>query len=255
MERKDRIIWVDALNIIACMGVLLLHCTNGQVHGFNGTISADWAIGLFTHSFFLWPVNVFFMLSGFTLIRQNIHMGGVIPFYKKRLNRLLVPVLFWNTFYMAMDLAIKWHKGLDMESPISIVEKFLSFQYNSFMWFFVPLIVIYLSLPFLSVFVLNAPRELLKIFIVIGVILNCIAPLHSDFSSRMEFTDIYLFGTRFLLFVVAGYYFGTYSISVSTRKRLYILSLIFLPLMIIGTIFLQFNIPSHYKYFIRKPPI
>ena len=76
MKTKDRIIWVDALNIVACMGVLLLHSTNGQVHRFDGNVSIEWIIGLFPHGFFLWPVNVFFMLSGFTLIRQNTYQGG-----------------------------------------------------------------------------------------------------------------------------------------------------------------------------------
>lgn len=69
MENK-RLIWIDVLNIVACAGVLLLHCTNGQVHGFSGTPSADWYIGLTTHSFFLWPVDVFFMISGFTLVNH-----------------------------------------------------------------------------------------------------------------------------------------------------------------------------------------
>lgn len=34
METK-RIIWIDALNIVACAGALLLHCTNEQVHNFQ----------------------------------------------------------------------------------------------------------------------------------------------------------------------------------------------------------------------------
>ena len=82
MEIK-RLVWIDVLNIIACAGVLLLHCTNDQVHGFSGTPSADWFIGLTTHSFFLWPVNVFFMISGFTLTSHlaltdynNFFLGG-----------------------------------------------------------------------------------------------------------------------------------------------------------------------------------
>lgn len=69
---KERLIWLDLLNIVACAGVLLLHCTNGEVHHFSGTLSANWFIGLITHSFFLWPVNVFFMISGFTLIYPSI---------------------------------------------------------------------------------------------------------------------------------------------------------------------------------------
>lgn len=76
MDSK-RIIWIDILNIVACMGVLLLHSTNREVHHFTGEISLNWIIGLCTHSFMLWPVNVFFMLSGFTLIKSPIiEQGG-----------------------------------------------------------------------------------------------------------------------------------------------------------------------------------
>lgn len=84
--KKQRIVWIDVLNIVACAGVLLLHCTNKEVHNFSGTLSVNWLIGLFTHSFVLWPVNVFFMLSGFTLMRKaliiNDKLGGKIILYK-----------------------------------------------------------------------------------------------------------------------------------------------------------------------------
>lgn len=39
--KKERWIWIDLLNIVACAGVLLLHCTNGEVHHFSGYPSAD----------------------------------------------------------------------------------------------------------------------------------------------------------------------------------------------------------------------
>lgn len=33
MDKKiQRVVWVDALNVVACMSVLLLHCTNAEVH-------------------------------------------------------------------------------------------------------------------------------------------------------------------------------------------------------------------------------
>lgn len=28
---KERLIWIDLLNIVSCAGVLLLHCTNEEV--------------------------------------------------------------------------------------------------------------------------------------------------------------------------------------------------------------------------------
>lgn len=76
IEKKKRIVWIDILNIIACMGVVLLHSTNTELHNFKGEISLNWCLGLFTHSFFLWPVDVFFMLSGYTLIHKSLLVSG-----------------------------------------------------------------------------------------------------------------------------------------------------------------------------------
>lgn len=250
INESDRVLWIDVLNIVACMGVVLLHCTNGQVHGFNGHVSFEWTVGLFTHSAFLWPVNVFFMLSGLTLMRKSI-FWGVKAFYVRRLKRLLIPVLTWNVVYTILTLASQLKHASITDSPMCIVEKFLSFEYNGFMWFFVPLIVIYLSMPFLALFVLNAQKNILKSYIIISVVLNCIAPLQGAFSSRMTFPDIYLFGTRFLPYIVAGYYIGSFEIGIRAKKMLYVSALLCVPLMIVGTAFLQFNIPSHYKYFIQ----
>lgn len=110
METKKRLTWIDALNVVACAGVLLLHCTNSQVHQFSGIPSYEWFVGLFTHSFFLWPVNVFFMISGFTLISLSFNvnksklMEGVKLFYSRRLKRLGIPLLAWNILYMPKHL-------------------------------------------------------------------------------------------------------------------------------------------------------
>lgn len=76
MNTKQRVLWIDILNVIACMGVLLLHCTNSEIHNFSGNVSFKWCIGIVTHSFFIWPVNVFFMLSGCTLLRNSLLDGG-----------------------------------------------------------------------------------------------------------------------------------------------------------------------------------
>lgn len=155
-----RVLYVDILNIIACAGVLLLHSTNGPVHNFNGNVNFDWFIGLFSHSFFLWPVNVFFMLSGITMMRTCYEMtckGEIKQYYLKRLNRLGYPLLMWSLIYLLIKIVVK-------DEPINIIPllmKVLTFKANGFMWFFMPLIVIYLSMPFLSLFVVNAKKIIL----------------------------------------------------------------------------------------------
>ena len=171
-----RVLYVDILNIIACAGVLLLHSTNGPVHNFNGNVNFDWFIGLFSHSFFLWPVNVFFMLSGITMMRTCYEMtckGEIKQYYLKRLNRLGYPLLMWSLIYLLIKIVVK-------DEPINIIPllmKVLTFKANGFMWFFMPLIVIYLSMPFLSLFVVNAKKIILDWYMVLGLVLPTISQI------------------------------------------------------------------------------
>ncbi|WP_298071724.1 acyltransferase family protein [uncultured Bacteroides sp.] len=255
---KERIVWIDALNIMACAGVFLLHCTNKEVHAFSGTPSANWYIGLFTHSFVLWPVNIFFMLSGFTLMRKSlIHdnrqdaWGGVKTFYMRRWQRLGVPLILWNLFYMCVHIFTLYLKGEPMETIPTLVRKFVLFEYNGFMWFFVPLILIYLSMPFLAVFVLNAGRKLLRLFLITGLLLSWIPPLDADFTARNTLADIYLLGSRFLYFTVLGYYVGHYEISRATGRRIYMTGILSMIVMYAGTALLTLYAPGHYKYFLQ----
>lgn len=253
---KERLIWIDLLNIVACASVLLLHCTNSEVLGFSGTPSIDWYIGLTTHSFFLWPVNVFFMISGFTLIR-NISLNKinniceVKNFYNRRMKRLAIPLLGWNILYMILYFVKTYVNDEEIMPAIELVKKFVMFDYNGFMWFFVPLLMIYLSMPFIAVFVITSSRSLLRLFLVIGLLMGCIPPLDTTFSVRADLTDIYLIGSRFIYFVVAGYYVGHYEISARTRKLIYISATLNMIIMFIGTALLTLFYPEHYKYFIQ----
>lgn len=259
MKKQNRILWIDVLNVFACMSVLLLHSTNAEIHHFRGDISFNWVIGLFTHSFFIWAVDVFFMLSGFTLIRRSLFcsmetgsedLGGVKIFFFKRLKRLLIPVITWNILYMVVELAQQYKNGLAFESADVMIARFCSFDYNGHMWFFVPLVCLYLSIPFLAVFTLNSKRIILKLYIIISLILCVISPLNSDFSVRSSIQDIFIFGSRFVVYAIAGYYFGNYDICYNSRIRIYRLGWLSAIVIFLGTALLSMYLPSHYKYFI-----
>lgn len=254
LHKKNRIVWVDALNIVACAGVLLLHCTNGQVHGFSGSPSVDWYIGLFTHSVFLWPVNVFFMLSGYTLIRKSLIDNvnrGVKSFYKRRASRLGIALIAWNILYMLLNVAKLHYKGEPQDGIIEIAFKFFFFKYNGFMWFFVPLILIYLSMPFFAQFVINSKRQLLKLYLIMAMALSFIPPLNTNGASQLSvLNSIQLMASPYLFFIVAGYYFGNYDISLKMRKWIYLLALLSIVVIYAGTMFLTLNVPTHYRYFL-----
>ena len=166
------------------------------------------------------------------------------------MRRLAVPLMAWNVLYMLQYFANCHIDGEWVQPVTELVRRFVLFDFNGFMWFFVPLLLIYLSLPFFAVFVLNSDRWLLRLFLVIGLALSWVPPVSEDFSTRSGLTDFYLMGSRFLYFIVAGYYIGHFDISHRTRIRLYCCTAASIAVMFVGTMCLTLYAPEHYRYFL-----
>lgn len=156
----------------------------------------------------------------------------------------------WNCVYMFLYFAGTYIDGHNLLPLSMLVKKFFLFDFNGFMWFFVPLIMIYLSLPFFAVFVLNSSRMLLRLYLIIGLMLSFIPPLDPKFSVTEGFSDIYLMGSRYLYFIVAGYYIGHFDISKRMRNYIYSFSLLSAVIIFIGTIILSLYWNTHTMYFL-----
>lgn len=80
--------------------------------------------------------------------------------------------------------------------------KVLTFKANGFMWFFMPLIVIYLSMPFLSLFVVNAKKIILDWYMVLGLVLPTISQILYPQSLRDSYyVFIFLYVYPFVTFI------------------------------------------------------
>jgi len=87
-EKKS---WIAAANVCACLGVIILH-TNRIFWSFpSGHL---WYTANFLETFFYWPVPVFFMISGASLIDYRERYSTKI-FFEKRLQRTLIPCLYY----------------------------------------------------------------------------------------------------------------------------------------------------------------
>ena len=85
-------LYISVLNCIACLGVIFLHANIifwGHPTGFL------WTSANFIETFFYWPVPVFFMISGATLMNYRKRYS-TIEFLKKRISKTVVPFLFWS---------------------------------------------------------------------------------------------------------------------------------------------------------------
>lgn len=243
--------YIDLLNILACIGVVMLHSTTAFVHGYSGNINTACVLGIFTHSFILWPVDVFFMISGATLINESTEFkrGNACQFYKKRIKRILVPLLIWNLLY-----GIKywiWKDYLNHFNAVDALRQFITFDYNPTFWFFIPLLIIYISLPFISTFALNASNKELKLFLILGFFLiSLVEPLFESLHLDVLY-NLFPWGSKYILFAIAGYYISEYNIEAKYRKIIYSFAILSAIFLFVSGIYVSINhldVPLLFSY-------
>jgi surface polysaccharide O-acyltransferase-like enzyme len=136
-EKKNRIIGIDIIKVIACLFVVIIHLY------YPGNINISYSSILYYMGVVAIPL--FFMTNGYLLFGRT----KTNPFYtyKKRDNILLL-VLFWNVL-LAIAFALFEHK---IRNPLPIMIRNLFFQEGVFFqfWYFGALLIIYMLFPILD---------------------------------------------------------------------------------------------------------
>lgn len=210
-----RVLYYDVLNILATLGVVFLHC-NGLAHVYSNTLG--WYQALAVEVFIYWPVPIFFMLSGATLMGYR-ERYTTKEFFKKRFVRTFIPFAVW-TLLSAFDKNI---------NPFEIgfrefISQCFGTSVENIYWFFIPLFAVYLSMPGISL--LKKHRNTLWYLGGSAFFLNSfLPPIFKYLGLRWNsgFTVSMVGG--YLLFVILGYLFATEEFSPNKRKIIYALGL------------------------------
>ena len=178
---KSRLVWVDVLRLVAMLMVIAGH----SVDIYNATPQEDpmngfW--GAFIGSLMRPSVPLFAMMTGLLLLPVGQSAGD---FYRRRIPRVLFPMLFWSVIYYLIP-ALTSVMGLD-KSVISILYPFefapsqdwgdaarniamipLTFNgYTCHMWYLYMLIGLYFAMPFISAWVEKRDRTLTNTFMAL----------------------------------------------------------------------------------------
>lgn len=89
------------MRCVAILGVLAIHAFAYSTAAPGAWRTVDGAVATTVNLGFVWAVPVFVMLAGaFALDPARFH--GPVPFLRRRLRRLLPPLLFWHVVYVGM---------------------------------------------------------------------------------------------------------------------------------------------------------
>ncbi|WP_415186318.1 acyltransferase family protein [Shimwellia blattae] len=93
------------MRILSIFAVIVLH--QASAFSLYENTSLEWWVVDFYNSFARWCVPVFIMLSGYLLLHKE---EGFYVFYRKRLSRILIPLIFWSFFYLLWNFTIHYFK-------------------------------------------------------------------------------------------------------------------------------------------------
>ena len=191
-----RIVYFDILNVIACFCVVCMHC-NGWIHLF---IKDDlWAARVLIEVVCYFAVPVFFMLSGATLLNYR-QRYSTTEFYKKRFIRTVIPYLFWGIIFYIIYL-------LRGNTPFGWKETIIRFSTGeipyTFYWFFIPLFLLYIFMPFFSLMVEKLNRSQLLFLCLLLFVFQSVIPTISSVATLNLSFQIPIAG--YAIFMFLGY--------------------------------------------------
>lgn len=195
--------WLNNARILATFAVVLLHVSAIVMRSSElGTV--QWWAGNFYDSLARWCVPVFVMISGALLLDPEKKDEELWVFYKKRLSRILIPLLFWSAFYLLWTYVKSFATGEVPALEVLAGNLLLGRPYFH-LWFFYMILALYLFAPFLRRIVASSTeRELL----FATCLLFCIASasefygaLHPDASPGLVVAQM----PYYIAYFVTGY--------------------------------------------------
>lgn len=208
--KPGREAWLDLVRIMACVMVVMMHATvppSGETEGGN-TLNA-------IVTYLMSPCNgLFFMVSGALLIKSGAIAYG--RFIKKRLNRILPPLISWSLIY----IVIKYYSGQynATETLYAVLMIPFTAQGCGYFWFMYVLIGCYLMIPVWSSWLQNSSRKSLEFILLLWLFTSFVPLIIKAFPFVEEFNSWMYYMSGFMGYFLLGYYINTYSDVCSWRN-------------------------------------
>lgn len=162
----------------------------------------NWWLANVADAFSRWSVPVFVMLSGALLLKQNKYASARI-FYKSRLSRLLIPLVFWTFFYVAFRYLTE-----PMIDAGGILKDILIGKPYFHLWYLYMIVGLYAITPYLHIITRHIDPTSLLTLIVFSLTISSIEFLLGAESKT--------FLTKFIAYI--GYFLGGYYLSIHNPK-------------------------------------
>lgn len=274
--QRQNIGWVDLLRVLACFLVVFSHSSDAFTGQFDND-RASFLTGVFSGSFVRSCVPLFVMMTSVLLLPVKIDLS---TFYRKRIGRILVPLVFWSILTPILFFVYFNYINPDSQNPLITTEltldslwvKLYTFIFNfNFdtvpMWYLYMLIGLYLVMPILSHWLQQASRKEIKLVLSLWGVslfipyLKMVAPLlgyQGNYGNMglwgvcdwNDYGTFYYF-SGFIGYLILAYYLVKFPLQWNWKKTLSITIPMFLvgyAITSYGYILTQNAYPGNYAY-------
>ncbi len=153
--QKQRNEKIELLRVVSCLLVICIHVSNYYSRGYGEISEASYIISLIINGFSRIAVPIFFMISGYLLIHEQIAM-------KKSVKRVIGTawiLLLWSIIYYIWNQLYRnqpYDFRLLFEEPV-----------KRHLWFLYAILGMYIVLPFLQCLLKNMSPLLMKYFVLL----------------------------------------------------------------------------------------
>ena len=223
---KRNYLYIDVLTILSAFAVVMLHA-NGVF--WSHPTGRLWFTSNCIETMFYFAVPVFFMISGATLMDYR-NKYSTREYFIRRAIRVGIPFLAWKTGCVLALGHLPYPHILSKETAFIFINELYNSSVISVYWFFLPLFVIYASIPFLS-----SVQEKRKnfLYVIAWSVLVMAAQLLFNFLKwrfawpiELDLNKITSVVSAYpLLYPLIGYYLATYEIPRKWRIAIYLLGI------------------------------
>jgi surface polysaccharide O-acyltransferase-like enzyme len=204
---------VDLVRAAAAFWVVFAHVSMNIVNYWDKKplVRGDpqwWTTGLVYGFWARAALSLFFLISGYLLL--SMPPTDIVTFLKRRLWKLLVPLVFWGAFY------ILWHGEYppDFFKAVKFIARSIYTGDVEFhLWFFYAFLGLYLFVPILQIFLKSARESDVWYIVAVWFLVGPLASLAYMITGRMVAIGGLGYFSGFLGSFLLGYLLGKKEIS------------------------------------------
>ena len=218
----NRLNYVDFIRFFSIIMVITLHCIcDYYVDSVNFNKKLWFLIG-FVNELCRTGVPLFFMISGYLILRADIPDFG--SFYRRRILKIGIPFLIYNAFYYTF-FCLK--NGVSI-SVAGLFKEFINCGSAYHLWFIYSIFFLYLIMPFVKIIVDNVGLKMLTVFFFFMIFQTTVKPfLNTIFGGGLYFYFAEDGMVGYLGYMILGYILGNFDLSTRVRRFIYILGCVF----------------------------